>query len=398
MSKGSQKLILVTTTRADWGILSPLARALSQHPDVELTIAAANMHLSALYGHTIDEIRADGFDAVEIGACEVDDTAASRSKLTASITCDMADIIERLKPDGIILLGDRYEMLGVATAAVIASVPIVHLHGGEISEGAIDDAVRHALTKMASLHLVATEKSAERIIRMGEEPRRVVRTGALGVENALTIKPLSIDELRQSLDGFHIDPKKTLLVTFHPVTRHPLALSTHRQIDALLEALDNVPECNVIFTYPNNDTGSNEIIERIEQFATQRPDRVKAIASLGKQRYLSALWHVLAVVGNTSSGLLEAPSTTAVTIDIGPRQQGRERAETVIHVDDDAEQITRAIRQTIHQSQLLPNKGLSCNTNPYYKPEACRTAVEAITRLLPTLPPVKKFYSPHNEI
>lgn len=391
MSPEVRRLVIVTTTRADWGILSPLARALNLRDDVELTIAAGNMHLSEKYGNTINEILIDGFsNVVRVGSSEVDLSAKSRTLLTADIAADTARLIERMRPHGIILLGDRYEMLGVATAALIANVPVVHLHGGEISEGAIDDSVRHALTKMASLHLVATAKSAQRVIGMGEEPCRVIHTGALGVENALRVETMTKPELEASLDGFEIDPFRTLLVTFHPVTRHPSGLSTSAQFDNLLRALDQVEECNIIFTYPNNDTGSDEIINGISRYSAEHPERVKVVASLGKRRYLSALKYVLAVVGNTSSGLLEAPSTQASTIDIGPRQQGRERAESVFHVEDDPEMIAQAIRQTMAAKR---NHSPHPETNPYYRPNALTTAVKAITEILPKLPLTKKFHA-----
>ena len=384
----TQNLILVTTTRADWGILSPLARALTLHPGVKLTIAAGNMHLSPKYGMTINEIRAEGFDnVVELSAPETDDSAASRTEISARTAISLARVISDTHPDGVIILGDRYEMLGAAMAALIANVPIVHLHGGEISEGAIDDSVRHALTKMASLHLAATEKAVERIKALGEEPMRIVHTGSIGVENVLNTERLTREELKEKLDGFDIDPSKTLLLTFHPVTRHPGNISAEVQIDNILGALEDVPETNAIITYPNNDTGSNIIIERLKNFAEKYPERIKLIQSLGKLRYINALNNCLAVIGNTSSGILEAPSSTAVTIDIGPRQQGRERAKSVIHVEDDREAITEAIRQ------VLSNRNTATCTpdNPYYRPNAVATAVDAIVNLLGTLPCTKKF-------
>ena len=388
-----QRLIIVTTTRADWGILSPLAQALDKHPGVSLTVVAAGTHMSEKYGLTINEIQQDGLkEVVEITSPTVeDDNPLSRTILMSRLATDMASLLEAKAPDAVIILGDRYEMLGVASAALIANVPIVHLHGGEISEGALDDAVRHALTKMASLHLVATQKSAMRVIAMGEEPRRVVRIGSIGVENALTIKPLTLEELRQSLNDFNIDPSKTLLVTFHPVTRHPEGKATKEQIDSVLKALDMVQECNAIITYPNNDVGSEEIIQAIEKFGASHSDRVKVVPSLGKKRYISALWHVLAVVGNTSSGILEAPSTQAATINIGPRQKGRECAFSVIHVNENPEEISSAIKK------IMINK-VENTENPYFRKDAVKTAVKAITEILPKLSIQKTFYTPNNEI
>lgn len=391
MSSKPLNIILVTTTRADWGILSPLARALDAHPGVSLTVAAGNMHLSSRYGHTIDDIRADGFSDVQpLPAREVDGSAASRTGVAADTSVAMATLIERTHPDAVIVLGDRYEILGAATAALIAGVPIVHLHGGEISEGAIDDSVRHAVSKMASLHLPATAEAGRRLVSMGEEPARVVHTGAIGVENTLTVPVMPLDELRASLEGFDIDPRRTLLVTFHPVTRHPDNLSTTAQIDNLLGAIDDCPGCNAVITFPNNDTGSDDIIARLEDFAAKHPDRIKLVRSLGKVRYLSAMHHSRAVVGNTSSGLLEAPSTPADTIDIGPRQQGRERAASVIHVPDSRSAIADAIATVLKRSPRSPRP----NDNPYYRAGAVATAVSAITELLPTLPITKNFFSP----
>ncbi len=391
MSHNPLNIILVTTTRADWGILSPLARALDAHPDISLTVAAGNMHLSPCYGHTIDAILAEGLSRVEtLPTREVDSSAASRTAIAADTATAMASLIESVHPDAVVLLGDRYEILGAATAALIAGVPIVHLHGGEISEGAIDDSVRHAVSKMASLHLPATAEAALRLISMGEEPQRVIRTGAIGVENALTVPVMPIGELRDSLDGFDLDPQRTLLVTFHPVTRHPDGLSTISQIDALLGAIDDVPECNAIITFPNNDTGSDDIIRRLEAFAAGRPGRIKLVRSLGRVRYLSAMHHARAVVGNTSSGLLEAPSTPADTIDIGPRQQGRERAVSVLHIPDSRRAIADAIRDVLSRPPRCPRP----DDNPYYHPDAVATAVDAITRILPSLPLAKSFYTP----
>lgn len=383
MPEGKLKLLLVTTTRADWGILSPLARALTFHPGVELTIAAGNMHLSHRYDHTVDEIYGEGFSNVELlDSIEVDGTASSRTAVTAATATSVARILDRLHPDGVIVLGDRYELLGVAAAALIADVPIIHLHGGEVTEGAADDAVRNAVSKIASFHLVATASAGKRLRDMGEEPRRIVRTGALGVANTIAVDVMSREELSESLDGFELNPDDTLLVTFHPVTRHPQGLASARQVENLLEALEAVKECKVLITYPNNDPGSESILERLEWFAARNAGRVRLVGSLGRRRYQSAMHHVKAVVGNTSSGLLEAPSTPAYTLDIGPRQQGRERAKSVYHVDDSATEIEAAIRSIL----ALPARQFDLCDNPYYRPDALTVAIDAITRKFPSLP------------
>lgn len=389
-----RNIIIVTTTRADWGILSPLARALALRDDVSLTIAAGNMHLLEHYGNTINEIRDDGFDNVVPLALpdNITQTPEGRTAVAASTALSLASLIERVLPDTIIILGDRYEMLGAASAALIAGVPIVHLHGGEISVGAIDDSVRHAISKMASLHLTATDKASERLRQMGEEPERICRTGSIGVENAISTPLMSLGELKSSLDGFDVCPEKTFLVTFHPVTRHPDNIPAIVQIDNLLGALEDVKECNAIITFPNNDTGSETIIERIEDFARKNPRRIKVVKSLGRLRYLSAMHHVRAVVGNTSSGILEAPSTPAATLDIGPRQLGRDRATSVIHVGDDRKEIALALKKLLTAPRRTPNP----SDNPYYRPGAVKLAVDAIIDTLPQLPKVKIFKDIHD--
>lgn len=380
-------LILVTTTRADWGILSPLARALTSQPGVRLVVAAGNMHLSPQYGHTIDEIFADGFNEVEaLDTAEADTTPASRTRIAARTAESLARLIERVNPDGVILLGDRYEILGAATAALIANVPIVHLHGGEISEGAIDNQIRHAVSKMASLHLVATAQSASRLQSMGEDPDRIVHTGAIGVENITKARLLPLEEVEDFLDGFRIDPDNTLLVTFHPVTRHPGDITTVQQIDNLLGALHDVPECRAVVTFPNNDTGSEIIIERICDFARRNPDRIKLVKSLGNKRFLTLMHNVRAMVGNSSSGIIEAPSAGIATINIGPRQQGRERAASVRDVPDSRADIAQAIRDVLGESREKSQQVV----NPYYRKDSVARAVTAITELLPRLSTVKK--------
>lgn len=373
MTERKKHFIIATTTRADWGLLSPLARALSLMTEtVQITIAAGNTHLSERYGHTVDEIVSDGFnDVVELG---MGADLSEPTEITADLLTSTAKLLSDRKADAVIILGDRYEMIGVATAALLARVPIVHIHGGEVSRGAIDDSVRNALSQMASLHLTATEQASQRLENMGIEPDRIVRVGAPGVENILKVDTLSLDELSGSLGGFEIDADRTLLVTYHPVTRHPKGYSTDKQLDNLLGALQEVPEANMIITYPNNDAESDEIIKRLERFASLNSARALLIKSLGRKRYLSALKYVKAVVGNSSSGLIEAPSTPAYTLDIGPRQDGRERASTVMHVSDDKEDIIAGLKDVLKRTR----RTAVLENNPYFYPDTTRRAVEAI--------------------
>lgn len=371
----AKRIMIITTTRADWGILSPLARMLATRNDVEVTVAAGNMHLLDKYGHTIDDIADDCYDRlIRLDAPLVDATPVGMTDIMAATAQSAVRAIVGHRPDAVVILGDRYEALGAATAAVFAGAPIVHLHGGEVTEGSVDDTVRTALSSMASLHLVATDGARRRLEAMGIDPGDIVRTGAIGVENVLTIDPMSANEISRSLGGFDIDPRRTLLVTYHPVTRDPEGRNPDGQLDALLDALDRADDINAIITYPNNDDGGDRIATRLRQYAADRTDRVKLVASLGMRRYISAMHHVMAVAGNTSSGILEAPSTPAYTIDIGPRQNGRERAASVIHVEANADDILEAIKCI----QSSPRRKPRPEDNPYYRPEATRTAADAI--------------------
>lgn len=366
------KILIVTTTRADWGILSPLAHALEATPGIQVDIAAGNMHVLSQYGHTVDIIRSEGFERIfTLDAPETDGTAASRSVIAAATLTGVARILQDGCYKAVIVLGDRYEITGAATAALIAGVPLVHLHGGEISAGAIDDAVRNSVSQMASLHLTATAGAARRLVSMGIDPATVVHTGAIGVQNALSTSIMPVEELAGTLGGFTPRRDDTLLVTYHPVTRDPDGLGPAEQTSALLQSLDMMPDIHAIITYPNNDTGSEAIIRMLVDFASKNPGRILLVPNLGQRRYFSAMYNVLAVVGNTSSGILEAPSTTAYTIDIGPRQNGRERALSVIHTGANAQEITAAVRKL----QTCPPPHAP---NPYYRPDAVTTAVNAI--------------------
>lgn len=372
-----KNILIVTTTRADWGILSAPARLLATRKDVNLKILAANMHVDPRYGATVGEIIDEGIfdvETAELPRCR--DVKTWRTEIMSALANSTAEVIERFRPDAMIVLGDRFEILGAVSAALIASVPVVHLHGGEISEGAIDDSVRNAVSQMASLHLVSTEGARRRLTNMGIAPDTIVRTGSIGLENTLEIKPLTRQQLIDSIDSFNITSSHTLLVTYHPVTRHPDRIPAAVQLDNLLGALDDAAAegFNCIITAPNNDPGSEEIYRRFEEYAALHPERVKLVKSLGRLRYLSALHHVRAVVGNTSSGLLEAPATSAATINIGPRQKGRECPPSVIQVSDNRDDISRAIIRLKDTVAAAPD--LSCN--PYYAPRAAETAVKAI--------------------
>ncbi len=381
------KIAIATGTRADWGLLSPVACALSRRPDCRVEILATNMHLSPLYGDTINEIVADGFGGcitrVEMPVGTNDPVGAVEAM--AVCMTGMARALRELAPDLIVILGDRFEMLATATAALMLRVPIVHIAGGEISEGAVDDSIRHAITKMASLHLTATETYRRRVIAMGEEPGRVINTGAIGVYNILHTPLLSREELAASV-GLPFRPD-TLLVTYHPATLD--SDDPAIRCRALLDALDRFPESDLIITYPNNDPRGRVIIDMIEAYGKANPERVRVIPSLGKLRYLSALRYVSAVVGNSSSGIVEVPSMGIPTVDIGIRQRGRLCSDSVIHCGDSAPEIAAAIAEALSPEGRA--RALT-SPNPYSRPDTLDIMVDAITGTPPHILLSKKFH------
>jgi UDP-N-acetylglucosamine 2-epimerase (non-hydrolysing)/GDP/UDP-N,N'-diacetylbacillosamine 2-epimerase (hydrolysing) len=393
-----RKIAISTSTRADWGLLSPIAKALKERSDCRVTIIATNMHLDPQYGMTVSEIEADGFDdiyRVPMTECASTNNSANcntpnsvrnsnavhrdgnrndaKHTVIGAAKCmsGFAEAFDAITPDMVVILGDRYEMLAVATAATIMRIPIVHIAGGEISEGAFDDSIRHAITKLSSLHLTATEPYRQRVISMGENEDLVINTGAIGVWNIANETPMSKTELERSI-GMVITPK-TLLVTLHPTTLDNKPVDI--RVTALLDALDRFPTSRVIFTYPNNDPEGSIIINYINDYAELHSDRCIVVPSLGRKRYLSALRYVAAVVGNSSSGIVEVPSVHIPTVDIGIRQQGRMASESVIHCFADANSIAKAIRFA------LSDEGASIAgtaDNPYCKPNTLQLMVNAI--------------------
>ncbi len=367
-----RKVCIVTGTRAEWGLLSGIAKQLRFRDDVMLQIIATNMHLDFRYGHTIDDVISQGFI---VDACVPmmvdDDSTMSTAKAMAKCLDGMADAFARLTPDVIVILGDRYEMLAVASAATVMRIPIIHLHGGEISEGAIDDSIRHAITKLSSLHLTATDEYRNRVIQMGEQSQNVINTGAIGVYNVAHVEPMSLEELSTSLD-FEITPG-TLLVTYHPATLDDEDVSI--RCEALLEALDAFPQNKVIITYPNNDAQGRVIIDMIENYAKNNKGRVLVKPSLGLHRYISALHYVSAVVGNSSSGIIEVPSMGIPTVNIGIRQKGRMASSSVINCGDKREDIVNAIKFALsEEGKCLASQSI----NPYCKDNTLQLIVDAI--------------------
>lgn len=367
------KICIATSTRADWGLLLPLATALKNREEVILQILATNMHLLSRYGHTADDITAAGFDIdVRIQMPDTDDRPESKVKAMALCIEACAEALPTISPDLIIILGDRYEMLAIAVSAAIMKIPIAHIAGGEISEGAIDDNIRHAITKLSSLHFTETEEYRERVIEMGEQPANVINAGALGVWNIMHHPLIDAIELSRRI-GFHIGMRDTMLVTYHPATLDDTG--SKEGVEALLKALDNFPEYKVLFTYPNNDAGSEEIISAIHKYESTHPKRVKVVKSLGMQGYLSMLQYAVAVIGNSSSGIIEVPSTGIPTVDIGSRQRGRLFGPSVLHCGDTEAEITESIRKAL--SQEFREIAAKC-INPYLQPDTVEKIVEKI--------------------
>jgi len=382
-----KKICVITGTRAEYGLMSRVMRLIKEDADLQLQIIATNMHLSVEHGETYKEIEADGFviDWKIPILSSSDNTNATVKSVGAGII-GFADAYEDLQPDMIMVLGDRYEILAAVSAALFYKIPVIHLYGGEITEGAYDDAIRHAITKMSHLHFTSTEEYRQRVIQMGEQPETVHYVGALGCENIRQIPLMNKEELEKSLN-FALD-KNTILVTFHPVTMETNTAET--QFKELLAAIDKFEDLRVIFTMPNSDTDGMVIMDLIKKYVAKNPEKAVWFTSLGMKRYLSALKYVGVVVGNSSSGIVEVPSFHTPTLNIGDRQKGRIAAASVVNclpTEDDIKEKLAFIMQH--------NKGINpLVINPYDKPNTAYEIVRIIKEhLKQNINPVKKFYN-----
>ena len=381
-----KKVCVVTGTRAEYGLLKPVIDKVHKAEDLELQLVVTGMHLSPEFGLTYKEIEADGYPITDkIEMLLSSDTEVGITKSMAVALMGFGDCFERLKPNIVVILGDRYEMLMVASAAMVAKLPIAHIHGGEITEGAMDDAIRHSITKMSQLHFATTEEYRHRIIQLGENPDSVYHVGSLGVENIKNERLMSKSELKDSI-GFAIE-SNTIMVTYHPVTLENIPSKV--QFDKFLSVLDAHKELRVIFTKANSDTDGRIINQMIDDFVSHHSDRTVAFTSLGRVRYLSALQYCAAVVGNSSSGIIEAPSFHIPTVNIGNRQQGRLCADTVINCGSEVNEIESALNMAF--SKDFRDKLPSMN-NPYEKKGTSKLIVEKIQDFLMHNQGVKKHF------
>jgi UDP-hydrolysing UDP-N-acetyl-D-glucosamine 2-epimerase len=337
-----RRICIVTGTRAEYGLLYWLMRGIEQESDLELQIVATAMHLEQAFGHTVDLIRADGFTVdAEVPMQLSSDDAADIARSTATGLAGLADAFERLRPDIVVLLGDRFESLAAAAAAALMRIPIAHIHGGEISEGAVDDALRHAITKLAHLHFVAADEFRRRVIQLGEAPDRVFVVGAPGLDNFVR---MDLPDRAAVAHHVGIDPDRPFfLITYHPATlgdTDPVS-----GVEELLAALAQFPEATLLFTRANADAGGRAINERLESFVRAQAGRSVLVSSLGQAFYLAALKQADVVIGNSSSGIIEAPAANVPTVNIGARQKGRPRAASIIDCDERRDAITAAIRR-----------------------------------------------------
>jgi len=339
-----RKICIITGTRAEYGLLYWLMKEIQKDPDIELQLIATGMHLSPEFGLTYRQIEKDGFKIdKKIEILLSSDTPAGVSKSMGLGMIGFSEVYADLKPDIVVLLGDRFEIFTAATAAMIARIPIAHLHGGETTEGAFDEAIRHSITKMSHLHFTATEEYRRRVIQLGEDPERVFNVGGLGIDNIKKLKLMDKEEFEDSIN-FKLGPKN-LMITFHPVTlEHATA---GEQFQNILYALDELEDTRFIFTKPNADIEGRVVVKIIDEYVYIRKNSYKAIAfvSLGTRRYLSAMQFMDGVVGNSSSGLAEAPTFKIGTINIGDRQRGRIKADSVIDCKPTKDSILTAFKK-----------------------------------------------------
>lgn len=386
-----RKICIFTGTRAEYGLLRCVMHRIQEIQDITLQIIATGMHLSPEFGMTVQEIRADGFEVDEtVEILLSGDTPTAICKSMGLGLIGYGEALQRLNPDMVVLLGDRFESFCMAAATQVCRVPLAHIHGGETTEGVIDEAFRHAITKMAHLHFASCEAYRQRIIQLGELPDRVFNVGAIGIENIQNLPLLSKEQLAHDI-GFEFH-EPYFLVTFHPVTLERTI--AREQFGFLLSCLEEIttPEdsnTRIIFTKANSDTDGRIINQMIDHYVADNPGRAIAFTSMGQVRYLNAMKHSVAVVGNSSSGIIEAPSLKVPVVNIGDRQKGRIRAKNVIDCKPEKEHIQAALRKALSRDFVNSLKDMA---NPYEKPGTSQAIVKILKKIELKNIIKKKFY------
>lgn len=367
-----RRILALTTSRADWGHLSSPLKQLSLRPEIQLSLAAMGSHLSPEFGMTVDQIESDGFTVDHRIECLLSsDSDVGMAKTIGLATLSLAELLDRERPDLLLLIADRYEMLAPASAALALRIPIAHIEGGEVSEGAIDHAVRHAVTAVSHVHLVPTETARLRVLQTGEEPWRVHTVGAPSIDHLHAGTIAQRDEVEQAL-GVCLDPAP-LVVGWHPVT---LDEQLCRETDPFFEALEQA-EGPIVFCFPNADAGSRVIRDRAENFCSKRKDS-HLFVNLSHQIYWGVLKHAVAIIGNSSSGIMEAPAIPLPCLNVGRRQQGRERSRCIIDVSAQRDAITEGIEQ-VRSPEF--RESLAGMENPYGDGQAGQRIAEILSSL-----------------
>lgn len=381
-----KNICIITGTRAEYGLLKPLMHSIEESTEFNLQLIATAAHLSPEFGNTYKLIELDGFTINEKAEMLLSaDTGTSIVKSMGLGMIGYADSLSRLQPDALVILGDRYEMLAVASAASVLKIPIIHLHGGEITEGAYDDAFRHAITKLSQLHFTSTENYRQRVIQMGENPENVFNVGAIGIDNIKKLNLLTKAQLEQELDLKFL--KYNYQVTFHPETLSELSAESQFQI--VLDAIKQEENSFFVFSKANADTDGRIINSMIDEFVKNNPNISKAFSTLGTLRFLSVLKVSDAIIGNSSSGIIEAPSLGIPTINLGDRQKGRIQAKAVINCKVDTIQFKEALEKT--KDQNFKNEVVK-NKNPYGEGNTTEKIMNILKQTNFNLLKTKKFY------
>jgi len=367
----SRKICVITGSRADYGLLRWVMQGIKDDPELNLQVIATGMHLSPTFGLTYKVIEEDGFKVdAKVEILGSSDSPLAIAESMGLALAETAKEFSELKPDLVIVLGDRFEIFAATAAALVAKIPVAHLHGGETTTGAFDEAFRHSITKMSHLHFVATSEYRSRVIQLGENPKNVYLVGGVGIDSIKNLPLLSREELETQLDIKF--GAKSLLITFHPVTLDDE--SPEHQMKELLAALSHLHDTTLIFTMPNADTGGRVLIKMIEEFVEQNRN-AKVFTSLGQLKYLSCITHIDGVVGNSSSGLTEVPTFKKGTVNVGDRQLGRLQASSVINCEPTEKDIRHAI-ETMYSREFKSN--LARTKNPYGEGGASARVVKAI--------------------